>query len=80
MELVRGPDQRAGPDGSPQQEALLAELRAAGLQQPEIDFWCSHALTLQAVLGYMVSKGVEVKVIDLGLARALFTRRSEKGA
>src|SRR5260370_16697221 len=27
MELVRGTDQRAGPDGSPEQEALLAELR-----------------------------------------------------
>ncbi|MGZ3630445.1 MAG: hypothetical protein ACXVDN_22665, partial [Ktedonobacteraceae bacterium] len=26
MELVRGTDQRAGPDGSPEQEALLAEL------------------------------------------------------
>jgi phosphatidylserine/phosphatidylglycerophosphate/cardiolipin synthase-like enzyme len=63
MELVRGTDQRAGPDGSPQQEALLAELREEGLKAPEIDFWCSHALTAQAVLGYMVSKGVEVKVL-----------------
>src|SRR5216683_6879621 len=33
MRLVRGTDQRAGPDGSPEQEALLAELRAEGLQQ-----------------------------------------------
>ena len=63
MELVRGTDQRAGPDGSPQQEALLAELREEGLKAPEIDFWCSHALTAQAVLGYVVSKGVEVKVL-----------------
>jgi phosphatidylserine/phosphatidylglycerophosphate/cardiolipin synthase-like enzyme len=63
MELVRGTDQRAGPDGSPQQEALLAELREEGLQEAEIDFWCSHNLTVQAVLGYMVSKGVEVKVL-----------------
>src|SRR3989449_8492100 len=63
MELVRGTDQRAGPDGSPEQEALLAELREEGLQEPEIDFWCTHDLTLQAVLGYMVSKGVEVKVL-----------------
>ena len=47
MELVRGTDQRAGPDGSPQQEALLAELRAEGLQEPEMDFWCSHELTVQ---------------------------------
>ncbi|HEY6410469.1 MAG TPA: phospholipase D family protein [Ktedonobacteraceae bacterium] len=63
MALVRGTDQRAGPDGSPEQEALLAELRAEGLQEPEIDFWCTHDLTVQAVLGYMVSKGVEVNVL-----------------
>src|SRR5712691_1399184 len=63
MELVRGTDQRAGPDGSPEQEALLAELRAEGLQEPEIDFWCTHDLTVQAVLGYMVSKGVQVNVL-----------------
>jgi len=63
MELVRGTDQRAGPDGSPEQEALKAELREEGLEEPEIDFWCSHALTVQAVLGYLVSKGVDVKVL-----------------
>ncbi len=63
MELVRGTDQRAGPDGSPEQETLLAELRAEGLQEPEIDFWCSHDLTLQAVLGYAISKGVQVNVL-----------------
>src|SRR6266568_295728 len=63
MELVRGTDQRAGPDGSPQQEALLAELREEGLQEAEIAFWCTHDLTVQAVLGYMVSKGVQVNVL-----------------
>ncbi len=63
MELVRGKDHRAGPDGSPEQEALLAKLRAEGLQEPEIDFWCSHDLSVQAVLGYAVRKGVEVKVL-----------------
>jgi phosphatidylserine/phosphatidylglycerophosphate/cardiolipin synthase-like enzyme len=63
MELVRGTDQRAGPDGSPEQEALLAELRAEGLQEAEIGFWCSHQLTVQAVLGYVVRKGVDVKVL-----------------
>lgn len=63
MRLVRGADQRAGPDGSPEQEALLAELRAEGLQQPEIDFWCTHELTVQSVLGYAASKGIEVKVL-----------------
>jgi phosphatidylserine/phosphatidylglycerophosphate/cardiolipin synthase-like enzyme len=63
MELVRGTDQRAGPDGSPQQEALIAELREEGLEGPDIAFWCTHAMTVQAVLGYLVSKGVEVKVL-----------------
>jgi phosphatidylserine/phosphatidylglycerophosphate/cardiolipin synthase-like enzyme len=63
MKLVRGKDHRTGQDGSPEQEALLAELRAEGLQEAEITFWCSHDLTVQAVLGYMVSKGVEVKVL-----------------
>ena len=63
MKLVRGTDHRSGPDGSPEQEALLAELRAEGLQETEISFWCSHDLTVQAVLGYMVSKGVEVKAL-----------------
>src|SRR6266567_4370502 len=63
IELVRGTDQRAGPDGSPEQEVLLAELRAEGLQEAEIDFWCTHDLTVQAVLGLIVSKGVEVKVL-----------------
>ena len=79
MELVRGTDQRAGPDGSPEQEALLAELREEGLQQPEIDFWCSHDLTVQAVLGYMVSKGVEVNVL-MWACSELFSHYDPKGA
>src|SRR5437763_7998891 len=63
IELVRGSDHRAGPDGSPQQEALLAELRAENLSEADIDFWVTHDLSVQAVLGYAVSKGVEVKVL-----------------
>lgn len=79
MELVRGKDQRAGPDGSPEQEALLAELRAEGLQQPEIDFWCSNKLTIQAVLGYMVRKGIEVKAL-LWYCSGLFSHYGPKTA
>ncbi len=79
MELVRGTDQRAGPDGSPEQEALLAELREEGLQEAEIAFWCSHNLTVQAVLGYMVSKGVEVNVL-LWACSELFSHYDPKGA
>jgi phosphatidylserine/phosphatidylglycerophosphate/cardiolipin synthase-like enzyme len=63
MELVRGADQRAGPDGSPEQEALLARLRAEGLTEEDITFWLTHDLSSQAVLGYAVNKGVEVKVL-----------------
>ena len=63
MEIVRGTDQRAGPDGSPEQEALVTELRAVGLTDAEIEFWTHNKLTLQNVLGYAVSRGVEVKAL-----------------
>jgi phosphatidylserine/phosphatidylglycerophosphate/cardiolipin synthase-like enzyme len=63
LRLVRGTDHRAGSDGSPEQEALLADLRAQGLRESEIDFWCLHELTVEAVLGYAASKGVEVYVL-----------------
>jgi phosphatidylserine/phosphatidylglycerophosphate/cardiolipin synthase-like enzyme len=79
MELVRGKDQRAGPDGSPEQEALLAELRAEGLEEPEIDFWCSHDLTVQAVLGYAISKGVQVNVL-IWSSSELFSHCDPKAA
>ncbi|HET9919350.1 MAG TPA: hypothetical protein VFQ30_05880, partial [Ktedonobacteraceae bacterium] len=61
--LVRGPDHIAGPDGSPEQAALIAKLQAEGLQEQDIAFWLTHELTVQAVLGYAVSRGVEVKVL-----------------
>ena len=73
MKLVRGRDHRAGPDGSSEQEGLLAELRAEGLQEAEIDFWCSHDLTVQAVLGHAVSKGVEVKALIWACPCLLYT-------
>lgn len=63
IKLVRGTDHRAGPDGSPEQESLLADLRAEGLGEEEIAFWTTHELTLQNVLGYKVSQGVEVKAL-----------------
>jgi phosphatidylserine/phosphatidylglycerophosphate/cardiolipin synthase-like enzyme len=63
MELVRGTDHRAGPDGSPEQESLLTWLRAEGLTEADITFWLTHHLTEQSVLGYMMSKGIEVKVL-----------------
>ncbi|MBV9710782.1 MAG: hypothetical protein JO011_07710 [Ktedonobacteraceae bacterium] len=63
MELVRGTDHRAGPDDSPEQKELLAELHAQGLQDADIEFWCTYDLSVQSVLGYAASKGVEVKVL-----------------
>src|SRR5437016_9541902 len=63
MKLVRGTDHRAGPDGSPEQEALLADLRASGFTDADIQFWMTHHLSVQAVLGYAVSKSIEVKVL-----------------
>src|SRR3989454_10825965 len=79
MKLVRGRDHRAGPDGSSEQEALLAELRAEGLQEAEIDFWCTHDLTVQAVLGHAVSKGVEVKLL-IWCSSELFSHCDPKAA
>jgi phosphatidylserine/phosphatidylglycerophosphate/cardiolipin synthase-like enzyme len=79
MKLVRGTDHRAGPDGSSEQEALLAELRAEGLQEAEIDFWCTHDLTVQAVLGHAVSKGVEVKLL-IWCSSELFSHCDPKAA
>lgn len=63
MHIVRGTDHRAGPDGSPEQEALLATLRVEGLQEADIEFWRTHELTVRSVLGYAMSKGVEVKAL-----------------
>ncbi|GCE13732.1 phospholipase D-like domain-containing protein [Tengunoibacter tsumagoiensis] len=63
LELVRGKDHRRGPDGSPEQEELLAELRAEGLQEADIAFWQQNALSVRNVLAYARSKGVEVKVL-----------------
>ncbi|HET8844978.1 MAG TPA: phospholipase D family protein [Ktedonobacteraceae bacterium] len=63
LELVRGKDHRAGPDGSPEQNALLALLRTKGLQDEDIAFWCTHQLSVEEVLGYAVSRGVDVKVL-----------------
>ena len=79
MELVRGTDRIAGPDGSPEQQALLEQLRGAGLSEADIAFWRTHPLSVQAVLGYAVSKGVEVKVL-LWAAPELFSHYDPEAA
>ncbi|WIG59914.1 MAG: Cardiolipin synthetase [Ktedonobacterales bacterium] len=61
--MVRGRDQRAGPDGSPEQEALLARLRAAGLDDDALAQWASGALRVIDVLGFAAQRGVDVRVL-----------------
>ena len=63
LPLVRGQDQRAGAQGSPEREALLATLRAEDLSLEAIALWQSRPLTLQHILGDAVKRGVEVKVL-----------------
>ncbi|HLI88843.1 MAG TPA: phospholipase D family protein [Ktedonobacteraceae bacterium] len=63
IELVRGQDRRRGPDGSREQEQYIDELRSDGLSEEDISFWLTHDLTARAVLGYAVSKGVEVRAL-----------------
>lgn len=62
--LVRGKQNRAGPDGSPEQEELLAWLRQRGLEDEDMLFWqrCDE-MSVVNVLGYAASKGVDVRVL-----------------
>lgn len=79
MQMVRGSDHRAGADGSDVQNALIEELTSAGLTAPDIQFWLTHELTLQNVLGYAVSKGVQVKALLWGCPE-VFSHYSPKTA
>ncbi len=63
MQLIRGLDRLAGPEGSPARQLCTEELQATGLSAEDITFWYTYELTLQNVLGYAVSKGVDVKVL-----------------
>lgn len=61
--MVRGHDQRAGKDGSPEQEALLSRLRAAGLDSEAIALWESGRLRVVDALGFAAQRGVAVHVL-----------------
>lgn len=77
--MVRGADHRAGPDGSPAQQTLVEELRLAGLEEEDVQFWCIQDLTLQNVLGRAVHRGVDVKVL-LWACPEVFSHYSPKTA
>lgn len=61
--MVRGRDQRAGPDGSAEQEHLLASLRTAGLDDAALALWTSGRLRVMDVLGFAAQRGVDVRVL-----------------
>ncbi len=66
LRMVRGTDQRAGPDGSEEQYALIDRLRAAGLGREAIALWESGNLRVVDVLGFAVRRGVDVRVLLWG--------------
>ena len=66
LHMVRGHDQRAGKDGSPEQIALLQRLRDAGLDDEAIALWESGDLRVIDVLGFAAKRGVQVRVLLWG--------------
>lgn len=66
LRMVRGKDQRAGPDGSSEQYALVDQLRAAGLDREAIRLWESGGLRVVDVLGFAARRGVRVHFLLWG--------------
>jgi phosphatidylserine/phosphatidylglycerophosphate/cardiolipin synthase-like enzyme len=66
LHMVRGRDQRAGKDGTPEQYALIERLRAAGLDREAIGLWESGGLRVVDVLGFAARRGVQVRVLLWG--------------
>lgn len=64
--MVRGPDLRAGRDGTPAQLALIQRLRAAGLDEEAIRLWRAGGLRVKDVLGFAARRGVDVHVLLWG--------------
>ncbi len=63
LEMVRGRDQGAGPDGSAEQEELLERLRVAGLDDEALALWQQGHLRVIDVLGFAAQRGVDVRVL-----------------
>jgi phosphatidylserine/phosphatidylglycerophosphate/cardiolipin synthase-like enzyme len=66
LRMVRGHDQRAGKDGSPEQNTLIERLRAAGLDDEAIALWQSSELRVMDVLGFAAKRGVQTHVLLWG--------------
>lgn len=63
LELVRGEDAHVGPDGSPEQNELIASLRQEGLSEQAIALWNAGHLQVRDVLGFAAQRGVKVGVL-----------------
>ncbi len=63
LEMVRGEDAHVGPDGSPEQNALIEDLRKEGLPEEAIALWNANRLQVRDVLGFAAQRGVKVGVL-----------------
>ncbi|MGH2515260.1 MAG: phospholipase D-like domain-containing protein, partial [Ktedonobacterales bacterium] len=63
LPMVRGEDVRLGDDDNPQQRALLASLRAEGLDDEALALWNANKLRVVDVLGFIACRGVRVGVL-----------------
>jgi phosphatidylserine/phosphatidylglycerophosphate/cardiolipin synthase-like enzyme len=63
LQMVRGEDARAGTDGSPEQQRLIEQLRAVGLNDEAIALWTAGTLRVTDVLGFAARRGVRVGVL-----------------
>jgi len=63
LEMVRGEDAHVGPDGSPEQNELIASLRQEGLSEEAIALWNAGHLQVRDVLGFAAQRGVQVGVL-----------------
>lgn len=63
LQLVRGEDARAGIAGSPEQEHLIEQLRAVGLDDDAVALWTTEQLRVVDVLGFAARRGVRVGVL-----------------
>ena len=63
LPMVRGSDAQVGASDSPEQQQLLASLRADGLDDDAVAFWNAGNLTVRDVLGFAAGRGVRVGVL-----------------
>ncbi|HEX8732636.1 MAG TPA: phosphatidylserine/phosphatidylglycerophosphate/cardiolipin synthase family protein [Ktedonobacterales bacterium] len=63
LEMVRGEDAHVGPDGSPEQNALIEDLRKEGLAEEAVALWSNGRLQVRDVLGFAAQHGVKVGVL-----------------